>query len=33
MAVSIVVLVPSLVLFFVAQKYYIHGVVTTGIKG
>ncbi len=33
MAVSIIVLVPSLVLFFVAQKYYIHGVVTTGIKG
>ena len=33
MAVSIVVLIPSLVLFFVAQKYYIHGVVTTGIKG
>ena len=33
MAVSIVVLIPSLALFFVAQKYYIHGVVTTGIKG
>ena len=33
MAVSSVVLLPSLVLFFVAQKYYIHGVVTTGIKG
>ena len=33
MAVSIIVLLPSLVLFFVAQKYYIHGVVTTGIKG
>ena len=33
MAVSIIVLVPSVALFFVAQKYYIHGVVTTGIKG
>ena len=33
MAVSIIVLVPSVALFFVAQKYYIHGVVTTGVKG
>ena len=33
MAVSIIVLVPSVALFFVAQKYYIYGVVTTGIKG
>ena len=33
MAVSIIVLIPSVALFFVAQKYYIHGVVTTGIKG
>ena len=33
MAVSIIVLLPPVILFFIAQKYYIQGVVTTGIKG
>lgn len=33
MAVSLVVLSPCIVLFFIAQKYYIQGIVITGIKG
>jgi len=33
MAVSIISLLPVLVLFFVAQKYYIQGIVLTGVKG
>lgn len=33
MAVSIVVLIPSIVIFFIAQKYYIRGIVITGVKG
>jgi ABC-type glycerol-3-phosphate transport system permease component len=33
MAASLVVLAPCLVLFFVAQRYYIQGIVITGVKG
>jgi multiple sugar transport system permease protein len=33
MAASIVVLSPCIVLFFVAQKYYIQGIVVSGVKG
>jgi ABC-type glycerol-3-phosphate transport system permease component len=33
MATSIVILLPTIVVFFVAQKYYIQGIVVTGIKG
>lgn len=33
MAASIVVAMPCLILFFVAQKYFVQGIVTTGIKG
>ncbi len=32
MAVSLIVLLPCLIVFFVAQKYYIQGIVITGIK-
>ncbi len=32
MAASIVVLLPCIIIFFVAQKYYIQGIVITGIK-
>ncbi len=33
MAASTVALLPCLVLFFFAQKYFIQGIVTTGLKG
>jgi len=33
MAASTVVVVPTLVLFFMAQRYFIQGVVLTGLKG
>jgi multiple sugar transport system permease protein len=33
MAASIVVTLPCLILFFVAQKYFVQGIVTTGLKG
>lgn len=33
MAASIVVALPCLILFFVAQRYFVQGIVTTGIKG
>jgi ABC-type glycerol-3-phosphate transport system permease component len=33
MAASIIVSLPSLILFFVAQKYFVRGIVTTGLKG
>ncbi len=33
MAVSLLVLMPNLVLFFIAQKYYIQGIVVSGVKG
>jgi multiple sugar transport system permease protein len=33
MAASTVVVVPTLVLFFLAQRYFIQGVVLTGLKG
>jgi multiple sugar transport system permease protein len=33
MAMSVVALVPQLVIFFLAQRYFVQGVVLTGIKG
>ncbi len=33
MAGSLIVAMPCLILFFVAQKYFVQGIVTTGIKG
>jgi len=33
MATSLIVLSPCIVLFFIAQKYYIQGIVVTGVKG
>ena len=33
MAASVLVALPSLILFFVAQKYFVQGIVTTGMKG
>ena len=33
MAASLIILSPCIVVFFVAQKYYIQGIVMTGIKG
>jgi multiple sugar transport system permease protein len=33
MAASVVVALPCLILFFVAQKYFVQGIATTGIKG
>jgi len=33
MAASIIVSLPCLILFFVAQRYFVQGIVTTGIKG
>ena len=33
MAVSTLIMLPSLLIFFVAQKYFIQGIVISGIKG
>ncbi len=33
MAASLIVALPSLILFFVAQRYFVRGIVTTGLKG
>jgi ABC-type glycerol-3-phosphate transport system permease component len=33
MAASIIVLMPVLALFFVAQRYLVRGIVLSGIKG
>lgn len=33
MAASLIVALPPLILFFVAQKYFVQGIVTTGLKG
>lgn len=33
MAMSLLAVLPMLVIFFIAQKYYIQGIVLTGIKG
>lgn len=33
MAASVVTLIPVIVLFFIAQRYFIQGVVVTGVKG
>ena len=33
MAASLTVMIPPMIVFFVAQRYFIQGVVFTGIKG
>lgn len=33
MAVSLLILLPNIALFFIAQKYYIQGIVVSGVKG
>jgi ABC-type glycerol-3-phosphate transport system permease component len=33
MAASLIVAAPPLILFFLAQKYFVQGIVTTGLKG
>lgn len=33
MAASLIVALPPLILFFIAQKYFVQGIVTTGLKG
>jgi multiple sugar transport system permease protein len=33
MAATVIVLIPSLIVFFIGQKYIIEGIATTGIKG
>jgi ABC-type glycerol-3-phosphate transport system permease component len=33
MAASVVVMLPMLVIFFLAQKYFIEGITMTGTKG
>jgi multiple sugar transport system permease protein len=33
MAASLVVMIPPIIVFFVAQRYFIQGIVFTGIKG
>jgi multiple sugar transport system permease protein len=33
MAASLIVATPPLILFFTAQKYFVRGIVTTGLKG
>jgi ABC-type glycerol-3-phosphate transport system permease component len=33
MAMSLVATLPTIVLFFIAQKQFIQGIVTTGLKG
>ena len=33
MAMSIVTMFPCILIFFFAQKYFVEGIITTGIKG
>jgi multiple sugar transport system permease protein len=33
MAMSVVALIPVLIMFFIAQRYFIQGIVITGVKG
>ena len=33
MAASLIILSPCIILFFIAQKNYIQGIVITGVKG
>ncbi|MBC7314800.1 MAG: hypothetical protein H5T70_00010 [Chloroflexi bacterium] len=33
MAMSVVALIPVLIVFFIAQRYFIQGIVITGVKG
>jgi len=33
MAASLIVATPPLILFFLAQRYFVQGIVTTGLKG
>ncbi|HEY8744096.1 MAG TPA: carbohydrate ABC transporter permease, partial [Chloroflexota bacterium] len=33
MAASLVAMLPCIILFFVAQRYFVQGIVVTGVKG
>jgi len=33
MAASVAVLIPIIIIFFFSQKYFVEGVVTSGVKG
>ena len=33
MAASVMVIIPVLILFFAAQRYFVQGIVLSGIKG
>jgi multiple sugar transport system permease protein len=33
MAATVVIMIPPLLVFFFAQKYFIQGIVFTGVKG
>jgi ABC-type glycerol-3-phosphate transport system permease component len=33
MAASVAVLAPVVVIFFLAQRYFVEGIATTGVKG
>jgi multiple sugar transport system permease protein len=33
MAASLIVAAPPLILFFLAQRFFVQGIVTTGMKG
>lgn len=33
MAMSVVAMIPSIILFFLCQKYFVEGIATTGLKG
>lgn len=33
MAMSVLSLIPTLIVFFIAQRYFIQGIVITGVKG
>jgi oligogalacturonide transport system permease protein len=33
MAMTVIAMLPSIIIFFLAQKYFVEGVATTGLKG
>lgn len=33
MALSLIAILPCVIIFFAAQKYFVEGVATTGLKG
>ena len=33
MAASVVTIIPPIIVFFVAQRYFIQGIVVSGVKG